>query len=302
MADERFLSEVPAAGGPRIFLSTVFHAVEALLLAILPDTDEATLDPPAAVFHVALDTVVATDAITVAGETLVFVSADAGDGEVLLGITDAASATALAAAINALAISGVTAKADDDTMIIQSAKDPDLAVTSADTTITVTALGGWIYLPDTVGDISRKFVEKHDVTQPGYLQQPTGSVITAKSIESVRADFKRRSLDAMKLILTQSSLTETAATSTSVGKRQLSFTAAAAPTVYRHLLGIGTNELGYWTLDIYPKVTPVGDFDDKRGGDATVLPFQFNVYAHEGCGTMISQVYTAVEMTGPKTS
>lgn len=302
MSDERLVTERPQAGGPRVYLSSGFLETEAELLALLPDSDGTAIAPDAKVFLVELDTVVATDAVTVGGQALAFVAADPGDGEVLLGSDDEDAATNLAAAINALAISGVTAEAGGAQLAIRSATNAALTCTTSDTTITITDLGGWVFLPETDESVTVNFLEKHQDIVPVYLQQRSSSVITQKGVDSVGFNFPRRSLDAMSLILTQCVKSSTAASATAVAKDYLKLNADPAPVVYRHLIQVMKGDNGYWQFHIYPKVSPVGEIKQSYGNDVTKLSTDFKVYAHDGCGTTLSKVFTGIEMTGPKTS
>ena len=88
---------------------------------------------------ITLDTVVATDAVSVGGTMLTCVAADPGANEVLVGADDAGSATNLAAAITAL--SGVSATSDGAVVTVTAdTVGRGVAIVSADTTMVVASV------------------------------------------------------------------------------------------------------------------------------------------------------------------
>lgn len=299
-----FVSENPQAGGPRVYLSTAFHAVESALLALLPDSDGAAITPDAGVHRITLATVVATDAVTVNGTTLTFVTTGGGEGgalqagEVLVGESDGAAATNLAAAIDAL--SGVTASASGSVVTVRSAAAAS-TITSADTTITVEDLGGWLFLPESDDTVQVNFLHEASEIWPVYMPQATGEIITKKGVESVEFGFPRSSVEALNVFLTQATMSSTAAGAAKVAKTTMSLSGAPSPTVYRHLVQVVQRDTGYWQMQIFPKVSPQGAFGLPLGHDVVKTVSRFKVFAHAGC-TTISPILQIVEMTGPATS
>lgn len=297
-------SEEAQAGGPRVWLSSGFCGTEAGLLALLPDSKGAAITPEAGVQTIALAAVIATDAVVVNGTTLTFVSAGGGEGgaplsgEVLIGETDAASATALASAIDAL--SGVTATASGGVVTVRGLVAAPV-ITSSDTTITVTDLGGWFEIPEVLDSVEVKFVEGHYDIKPIHSLHRTASVITSKGVESVTFQCPRRSAKALGVFLTQGVRSSVAAGSGQVGQELVTFDAAPRAVVYRHLIAVTTQDTGYWQASIFPKVSPAGDVSLKWSSDPTIIGSQFRVYAHEGMVTL-APVMNLVEMVAAATA
>mgnify|MGYP000913085239 FL=1 len=281
----------PEAGGPAWYLSNTYAETMVALAALLPELDDADTT----IGDLSVDEVQSVTLTAASGGTFTL----SFGGETTSAIAYNAAAAAVEAALEALTTIGAnnvsvsgeaggpyavtfTEGLGEQDVALMTADGASLTGEGAAIAVAVTTAGVcWIPIP--VMDQSNvKFIEESEDITPLNSLWRTADCVTKLGIEEITVVNPRADVKSLTRWLRNATQSDTAAGASQVGRYDLEYGAQPFQTVYRHLLGVRRNHLGYWTLICFPKVRPIQSFEIPFGGQTIKTAGKLKVFAHDG--------------------